>query len=91
VKIKVEEATEKKLEDLGVYSWPIWEKEISEFDWHYGEQEICYLLKGEVEVTTEDGQQVQFGAGDLVTFPAGLDCKWKITKDVKKHYQLGHN
>ncbi|MGM0502499.1 MAG: cupin domain-containing protein, partial [Bacillota bacterium] len=52
MEIKVEEATEEKLEELGVKSWPIWEKEVSEFDWHYDQQEVCYLLTGEVTVTT---------------------------------------
>ena len=89
MEIKVEEVSEEKLEELGVKSWPIWEKEVLEFDWNYDEQEVCYLLKGEVTVITENGTEVEFGAGDLVTFPAGLDCRWKITKDVKKHYKLG--
>jgi uncharacterized cupin superfamily protein len=26
--------------------------------------------------------------GDLVTFPEGMSCTWKIRKDVKKHYKL---
>ena len=89
MEIKVEAASQEKINELGVKSWPIWEKEASEFDWHYDEQEVCYLLEGEVEVTTKNGETVTFGAGDLVTFPAGLDCVWKIKKDVKKHYKLG--
>ena len=89
MEIKVEEPTEDKLEQLGVEGWPIWTKEESEFDWHYGEQEVCYLLKGEVEVETEAGATVEFGAGDLVTFPQGLDCTWRIKEAVKKHYKLG--
>jgi uncharacterized cupin superfamily protein len=28
------------------------------------------------------------GKGDLVKFPVGLECTWKILKDVKKHYQF---
>jgi uncharacterized cupin superfamily protein len=89
VEIKVEQPSEEKLAKLEVKSWPIWQKEVSEFDWHYGEQEVCYLVEGEVEIETEAGEVVEFGAGDLVTFPEGLDCKWKIKQDVKKHYQLG--
>ncbi|MFP4017166.1 MAG: cupin domain-containing protein [Halanaerobiales bacterium] len=73
---------------MGVFSWPIWEKEVSEFPWHYDSKEVCYLLEGEVTVKT-DSETVEFEAGDLVTFPAGLHCTWKITKDVKKHYKFG--
>lgn len=80
---------EKRLEELGVRSWPIWSKEASEFPWTYDEQEICYLLEGEVEVTVDSGETVSFKAGDLVTFPRGMSCHWKILKDVRKHYQFG--
>lgn len=83
------QASSERLQELGVYSWPIWTKEVSEFPWTYGEQETCYLLAGEVIVTPDGGEPVQFGQGDLVTFPAGMSCTWKILQDVKKHYQFG--
>jgi len=73
---------------MGVYSWPIWEKEASRFDWHYDETEICYLLEGKVVVKTNDGQEAKLGAGDLVTFPKGLSCVWDIKEPVKKHYNF---
>ncbi|MFW5998800.1 MAG: cupin domain-containing protein [Halanaerobiaceae bacterium] len=88
MKIKVEKPTDEKLEKLGVPSWPIWTKEISKFPWHYDQKEVCYLLEGEVEVSTKD-QVVNFGAGDMVTFPEGLDCTWDVKKPVKKHYKMG--
>ncbi len=87
MEIKVEQPAKEKLKELGVESWPIWEKEASEFDWHYDSKEICYILAGEVEVETDEGT-VEFGEGDLVTFPEGLSCQWKVKKDVKKHYKL---
>ncbi len=80
---------QEQLEQLGVFDWPIWEKEASEFPWHYDEQEICYLLEGEVEVTPDGGEPVRFGKGDLVTFPAGMSCRWNISRAVKKHYRFG--
>ena len=85
--IKVEKLTEDKLKSLGVFSWPIWTKEPSSFDWHYDEQERCYFLEGEVTVTTE-GQSVSFGRGDFVTFPKGLSCTWHVKKAVRKHYRF---
>lgn len=75
-----------ELEKMGVFSWPIWEKEISVFDWFYDTSESCYFLEGQVEVTYDDGKSVCFGKGDFVTFPKGLACTWKITTPVKKHY-----
>jgi uncharacterized cupin superfamily protein len=87
--IKVEKPSEEKLAALKVRSWPIWEKEESEFPWEYDEKEICYLLEGEVTVTPNDGPPVRFGKGDLVVFPEGMKCRWKIIKAVRKHYKFG--
>jgi len=78
-----------RLDQLGVKSWGIWEKEISEFPWHYDEQETCFLLEGDVIVTPDGGQPVRFGKGDLVTFPAGMSCTWNVLQPVKKHYRFG--
>ena len=89
MKIQVKRPIGQELDQQGVYEWPIWEKEASRFDWHYDTDETCYLLEGRVEVTTPDGEAVQFGAGDLVHFPAGLSCTWDISEAVKKHFKLG--
>ena len=80
---------EDRLKELGVRKWPIWEKEVSEFPWFYDEQEVCYFLEGEIEVTPEGGQPVKSKKGDLVTFPQGLSCRWKVIKPVRKHYKFG--
>ncbi|MDX1795968.1 MAG: cupin domain-containing protein [Hydrogenovibrio sp.] len=77
--------SQQTLTDLGVHNWSIWEKEASSFPWFYDTEEVCYLLEGDVTVTA-NGQTYRFGKGDLVTFPQGLSCEWKIHKAVKKHY-----
>ena len=83
-------ASHAKLDILGVYDWPIWEKEDSEFPWKYDREETCYILRGKFTVTPDDGgESMEFGRGDLITFPAGLSCTWKITKAVEKHYAFG--
>ncbi|MDX1348325.1 MAG: cupin domain-containing protein [Thiomicrorhabdus chilensis] len=74
------------LDTLAVKNWPIWEKEISEFPWFYEMEEVCFILQGEVIVTPEKGQPVRIKAGDLVTFPKGMHCRWHITQDIRKHY-----
>lgn len=86
--VKVEKLDRQRLEELGVSNWPIWEKEESDFDWHYDETEMCYLLEGQVQVELPDGKTVSFGKGDFVTFPKDLDCKWHIKERVKKHYNF---
>ncbi len=87
-KVKIEKPTEEVLKKLNVSSWPIWTKGISEFDWYYDETETCYILEGEVEVTLEDSKVYKISAGDMVTFQKGLECKWKILKPVRKHYNF---
>lgn len=86
--IKIEKLSASELAQRGVTSWPIWEKKVSRFDWHYDQIEECYLLEGKVVVETADGQRVTFGRGDFVTFPKDLSCVWDIKTDVKKHYNF---
>jgi uncharacterized cupin superfamily protein len=88
LKISVEKPTEDKLKDLKVFSWPIWTKEPSTFDWHYDEKEACLFLEGDVTVKTPT-ETVSFGKGDFVTFPRGLSCTWQVKKSVRKHYKFG--
>lgn len=78
-----------ELEQLAVFNWPVWEKEESAFPWTYSDKETCYLLEGAVTVTPDGGEPVSFGAGDLVTFPAGMSCHWDIKRAVRKHYNFG--
>jgi uncharacterized cupin superfamily protein len=88
-KIKVERnPSQARLQELGVKGWPIWTKEVSEFPWTYDSTETCYILEGEVTVTCDDGESVKVGQGDLVTFPQGLSCTWKVTGPIRKHYRF---
>ncbi|ANQ54341.1 MULTISPECIES: cupin domain-containing protein [Thermosipho] len=88
MEVKIKRPSKKELEELNVFQWPIWTKEISEFDWYYDETEICYFLEGEVEVETKDGKVYKIGKGDLVEFPKGLSCIWRVKVPVKKHYNF---
>ena len=88
MKIQIKKPTSVELQQRNVTSWPVWEKEVSRFDWHYDSIEECYLLEGEVIVETPDGDRVIFGKGDFVTFPKDLSCVWEIRKPVKKHYNF---
>lgn len=87
MKIKVENPTPA---DVAAFArCPTWCKEPSVFDWEYDTGETCHLLEGEVRVVTSDGDVVEFGAGDMVTFPAGLRCTWEVRAPVRKHYRFG--
>jgi uncharacterized cupin superfamily protein len=75
-----------RLRDLGVFEWPVWNKEESTFPWTYDGAETCYFMEGDVIVTPQGGEPVQVGQGDLVTFPDGMTCTWEVRKPVRKHF-----
>ena len=88
MEIKVEKLNRNELDKKGVFGWPVWEKEVSQFDWYYNDIEECYFLEGEAIVETKEGKKISFGKGDFVTFPKGLLCGWNIKKSVRKHYNF---
>lgn len=72
---------------MGVYDWPIWTCEVSEFPWEYSEEESCLILEGEIEVRTEE-ETAHIKPGDFVVFQKGLACTWIVSSPVKKHYSF---
>ena len=88
MKIEVRKPRGDELEAMGVFTWPIWTCEVSTFDYVYDERESCYILEGQVTVESA-GEKVSFGKGDLVVFPRGLSCVWKVAEPVRKHYRFG--
>ena len=66
---------ESTVEESGLKTWPIWTCQATSFDWTYDDKETCFVLEGEVTVTPDGGEPVEFGAGDLVVFPAEMDCR----------------
>ncbi len=88
MKIEIKKLSKNELDEMGVFGWPIWEKEISKFDWHYDDIEECYFLSGRVSVKAKDGALYEFGKGDFVMFPKDLSCTWEIKEPVRKHYNF---
>ncbi|MCD6122656.1 MAG: cupin domain-containing protein [Spirochaetales bacterium] len=85
--IEIKQLSENEKKKMGIDSWSIWEKEISEFDWSYSMEERCYILEGKAVIKTTAGE-VEIKKGDFVIFPKGLECTWKITEPIKKHYNF---
>ena len=86
-KVIIKQLSEDEKQELGIKSWPIWEKEISRFSWTYSGDEQCYIIAGEFSVETDDGF-FNIKPGDFVVFKDGLSCVWDIKKPVKKHYSF---
>ena len=87
-KARVVKAQDVALKKLGVSSWSIWRKEVSDFDWEYDDCETFHVLEGKARVDTPNGP-VEFGKGDLVTFPKGMKCTWHVLEPIKKRYKFG--
>jgi len=88
MEIEVEKKSDDQLIAIGVFSWPVWSRGVSTFEWTYEDTEQAYILEGEAEVEAY-GEHYHFGKGDFVTFPVGMTCTWRIIKPIRKHYQLG--
>ncbi len=85
--IEIKKLSDNEFRKMGIYNWPIWEKDTSVFEWSYDEKEQFYLIEGEMKIKTKDGEY-EVLPGDFVTCPKGLDCNWEITKLVKKHFHF---
>ncbi|CAO2839819.1 unnamed protein product [Amaranthus hypochondriacus] len=79
-----------RLAELGITSWPKWACAAGKYKLRYDAQETCYLVKGKVRAYPKRNESttsyVEFGAGDLVTFPQGLSCTWDVSLAVDKFY-----
>jgi uncharacterized cupin superfamily protein len=86
-KVVIEKLSDELVNSKGIKQWPIWEKEVSRFNWQYDGDEECLILEGEVTVETEEGNFL-IQPGDFVTFKNGLKCIWDIKSPIKKHYNF---
>jgi len=86
--IEITEILPDELEKNGIKSWPIWEKEVSKFDWFYEEREQFYLIEGKVKIKTENNEY-EISAGSFVTCSKGLACSWEVIEPVRKYYNFG--
>lgn len=84
-KIQVKPMNLEDAKKLGIDTWSEWSCEASTFDWYYDESETCYVLEGDVIVTTTD-EKVHIKENMLATFPKGLECTWEVRRPLKKLY-----
>ena len=86
--ILIKKLTEDEIQEMGIRSWSTWSCDKSEFPWEYSEKESCYILEGQVDVTTENGEIVSIGPGDYVIFPQGMKCTWLVHEAVYKYFSF---
>ena len=66
-------------------NWPIWTCETSKFDWEYEQEEHCFIIEGNVTITSKE-HNIEINPGDYVIFSKGLKCFWEVLKSIKKYY-----
>ncbi len=86
-KVIIEKLSPEEIKKRGINNWPIWEKEVSRFNWEYNGDEECLILEGKVTVETDEGSYT-IKPGDFVTFKDGLKCVWDVKEDIRKHYNF---
>ncbi len=86
-KIQIEKINQEEFEKRNIDSWGIWEKDPSEFEWAYTDEEHCFIIEGKAEIDTGT-QRVEIKKGDYVVFPVGLKCRWKVTEGIRKYYEF---
>jgi hypothetical protein len=68
----------------GTSSVVVWECTPGSFKWDYCQDETAVIISGEAFITVEGGSERQLRPGDLVFFPAGSTCTWRITAQIRK-------
>lgn len=66
-----------------------WSSETGKWSVDYSSRhEFCYLLKGHMILTDEDGEESIFMAGDAFVIPLGFKGTWEVIDPVTKHYVI---
>ncbi len=63
-----------------------WESKPCSIKVAYEENELCVILKGEVELTDAKSNIHRFNQGDAFVIPAGFEGTWTSLTDVLKIY-----
>ena len=68
----------------GTSSAVVWECSPGSFKWDYHQDETAVIIAGEAFITIEGGSERQLRPGDLIFFPAGTSCTWRVTVQIRK-------
>jgi uncharacterized protein len=65
----------------------VWECTPGKFRWIHVDETVS-VVAGRVTVTSESGESVDLGPGDLAFFPEGLRSVWHVHETVRKAFHL---
>ncbi|MAO49524.1 MAG: DUF861 domain-containing protein [Halomonas sp.] len=66
----------------------IWECTPGRFRRQIAQSEYSYFIEGEGSFTPDDGEPVEFYAGDIIFFTSNSKGEWNIRKTVRKAYLI---
>ena len=54
------------------------------FTWNYASDEVLFVTSGEAYVSKDGGEEQRLGPSDIVYFPAGTICTWRVPESIRK-------
>lgn len=81
----VKEISSEEAKALNVDTWEEWDHGPNNVEWTVEEQEVFYVLEGEVLITVEDKTHT-VKENMIVSLPKDFVCNWHIPKYIKKVY-----
>ncbi|MGO4885767.1 MAG: cupin domain-containing protein [Bryobacteraceae bacterium] len=70
------------------YDWTenivVWDCTAGRFEWHYCQDETAVVISGEAFILNKEGEERRLGPGDVVFFPAGTSCTWRVPERIRK-------
>jgi len=64
----------------------LWRAEPMSFPYPFANDETIHVLEGQLEVKLEDGETLNLGPGDLVSFTKGTNSTWTVKTPFKKFF-----
>ncbi len=72
----------------GKFTAGFWASGPMMIDVHYTEDEFCFLLAGQVQLTGADGATRLYQTGDGFIIPSGFSGTWQSIGQVQKYYVI---
>ena len=62
----------------------LWECTAGQFNWHFVRDEVIFALSGKAYIIEADGSERCMAAGDVIFFPAGTSCSFRVDDHFRK-------
>lgn len=66
----------------------VWRSTKGKWTLNYTEDEFCYLTRGKIVLTSDQGEITTINAGEAFTIAAGFQGTWETIEDCEKFYAI---